>query len=219
MTSYFGIIPSDELKSDIQLAQANRNSSEPQYPLRDKISLRLTDELIDTLLAKLVHEFPPSEKRDTVEENSGKIRSIVGKMLQQLLGKTDNTQVLESLAFMEKSLFIDNEGNQRIGMELPDALVNDIKASFAEVLAGNGKAQRETLVKLQKSFADALIHHFMTEYNKTLGLGMVKRGVASVATSAVSTVVHFVIGKLIPSLSQTELEVFAKYYGALLIQK
>jgi hypothetical protein len=212
MTSYFGIIPSDELKSDIQLAQANRSSSEPQYPLRDKISLRLTDELIDTLLAKLVHEFPPSEKRDTVEENSG-------KMLQQLLGKTDNKQVLESLAFMEKSLFIDNDGNQRIGMELPDTLVNDIKASFAEVLAGNGKAQRETLVTLQKSFADNLIHHFMTEYNKTLGLGMVKRGVASVATSAVSTVVHFVIGKLIPSLSQTELEVFAKYYGALLIQK
>jgi hypothetical protein len=47
----------------------------------------------------------------------------------------------------------------------------------------------------------------MTEFNKTLGLGMVKRGVASVATSGVETAVHIVINKLIPALSQGELEV------------
>ena len=38
MTSYFGILPSATLSQDIQLAQANRDSKEPQYPLRDKIS-------------------------------------------------------------------------------------------------------------------------------------------------------------------------------------
>lgn len=219
MTSHFGLIPSDELKSDIQLAQANRNSSEPQYPLRDKISLKLTDEMVDQLLVQLVQHFPPSEKRDQTEELAGKIRSIVGTMQKQLLGKVDNKQVLESLAFMESSMFTDNAGNQRIGVVLSDDLVNQMKASFAEVAAGNGKAQREALVNQFKAFSDALIQHFMTEFNKTLGLGMVKRGVASVATSAVSTAVHFVIGKLIPSLSQAELEVFAKHYDALLVQK
>lgn len=219
MTSYFGLIPSDELKSDIQLAQANRDSSEPQYPLRDKISLKLTDEMIDNLLVHLVQQFPPSDKRDQTEELANKIRSIVGTMQKQLLSKVDNKQVLESLAFMEGSLFTDNAGNQRIGVSLPDDLVTNLKKCFAEVEAGNGKAQRETLVALQKSFADNLIHHFMTEFNKTLGLGMVKRGVASVATSAVTTAVHFVIGKLIPSLSQGELEVFAKHYDSFLTQK
>lgn len=219
MTSYFGILPSATLSQDIQLAQANRNSKEPQYPLRDKISLQLTDELIDTMLVHLVQQFPPSDKRDTTEELAQKIRSIVSTLMKQLLGKASNEQVLESLAFMEKSLFIDNEGNQRIGTQLPDALVSDMKKSFAEVAVGNGKEQRDALTQQFKSFADALIQHFMTEYNKTLGLGMVKRGVASVATSGVETAVHIVIKKLIPSLSQAELDVFTKHFDQLLVQK
>ena len=219
MTSYFGILPSATLSQDIQLAQANRNSKEPQYPLRDKISLQLTDELIDTMLVHLVQQFPPSDKRDTTEELAQKIRSIVSTLMKQLLGKTSNDQVLESLAFMEKSLFTDNEGKQRIGTVLPDSLVNDMKKSFAEVAAGNGKEQRDALTQQFKTFADALIQHFMTEYNKTLGLGMVKRGVASVATSGVETAVHIVIKKLIPSLSQVELEVFTKHFDQLLVQK
>ena len=219
MTSYFGILPSAGLSQDIQLAQANRNSKEPQYPLRDKISLQLTDELIDTMLVHLVQQFPPSDKRDTTEELAQKIRSIVSTLMKQLLGKASYVQILESLAFMEKSLFIDNEGKQRIGTQLPDALVSDMKKSFAEVAAGNGKEQRDALTQQFKSFADALIQHFMTEYNKTLGLGMVKRGVASVATSGVETAVHIVIKKLIPSLSQAELDVFTKHFDQLLVQK
>ncbi|WP_038343743.1 hypothetical protein [Acinetobacter sp. A47] len=219
MTSYFGILPSASLSQDIQLAQANRDSKEPQYPLRDKISLQLTDELIDTMLLHLVQQFPPSDKRDTTEGLAIKIRGIVETLMKQLLGKASNEQVRESLAFMEKSLFTDNEGKQRIGTALPDSLVNDMKKSFAEVAAGNGKEQREALTQQFKTFADALIHHFMTEYNKTLGLGMVKRGVASVATSGVETAVHLVIKKLIPSLSQAELEVFTKHFDQLLVQK
>ena len=219
MTSYFGILPSAALSQDIQLAQANRDSKEPQYPLRDKISLQLTDELIDTMLVHLVQQFPPSDKRDTTEELAQKIRSIVSTLMKQLLGKTSNDQVLESLAFMEKSLFTDNEGKQRIGAVLPDNLVIEMKKSFAEVAAGNGKEQRDALTQQFKSFADVLTHHFMTEYNKTLGLGMVKRGVASVATSAVETAVHIVIKKLIPSLSQAELDVFTKHFDQLLVQK
>ncbi|ENV36673.1 hypothetical protein AYK86_13240 [Acinetobacter venetianus] len=219
MTSYFGILPSASLSQDIQLAQANRDSKEPQYPLRDKISLQLTDELIDTMLVHLVQQFPPSEKRDTTEGLAIKIRGIVETLMKQLLGKASNEQVLESLAFMEKSLFVDNEGQQRIGAVLPDSLVADMKKSFAEVAAGNGKEQREALTKQFKAFADALIQHFMTDFNKTLGLGMVKRGVASVATSGVETAVHIVIKKLIPSLSQAELDVFTKHFDQLLVQK
>jgi hypothetical protein len=48
---------------------------------------------------------------------------------------------------------------------------------------------------------------------------MMKRGVASVATSGVETAVHVVINKLIPGLSQGELEVFAKHFDKLLVQK
>ena len=140
-------------------------------------------------------------------------------MMKQMLGKTSNEQVLESLDFMEKSLFTDNAGQQRIGLVLPDSLVSEMKKSFAEVEAGNGKAQRENLTQLFKTFSDAQIKYFMTDFNKTLGLGMVKRGIASVATSAVETAVHIVIKKLIPSLSQQELLVFTQHFDQLLIQK
>ena len=219
MTSYFGIIPSESLSQDIQLAQAKRNSKEPLYPLREKISLKLTDELLNQMLLQLVQQFPPSEKRDTTEGLAIKVRGIVETLMKQLLGKAPNEQVLESLAFVENSLFTDNEGNQRIGTLLPDQLVRDMKHSFAEIAAGNGKEQREALTQQFKSFSDALIQHFMTEYNKTLGLGMVKRGIASVATSGVETAVHLVIKKLIPSLSQNELKVFAQHFDQLLVQK
>ena len=100
MTSYFGILPSATLSQDIQLAQANRDSKEPQYPLRDKISLQLSDELLDNMLIKLVQQFPPSDKRDTTEKLAIKIRGIVETLLKQLLGKAPNEQVLESLSFM-----------------------------------------------------------------------------------------------------------------------
>jgi hypothetical protein len=97
------------------------------------------------MLVNLVQQFPPSDKRDTTEELAQKFRSIVSTLMKQLLGKAPNEQVLESLSFMEKSLFTDNEGQQRIGTVLPDTLVSDMKKSFAEVAAGNGKEQRDAL--------------------------------------------------------------------------
>ncbi len=219
MTSYFGIVPSDELKSDIKLAQNNRNSSEPQYPLRDKISLKLNDELIDNLLVKLVQQFPPSDKRDTAEKLAGYVRGTVSVLLKQLLGKAPNEQVLKSLEFLEASTFTDNEGNERIGLELPDDLVSQLKASFAEVYAGNGKAQREPLAHQFKLFADKIIKHYMTDFNKTLELGLIKRKASDFATSAVSKAVHIAIDKLFPSLSQAELSAVAQHFETLLVQK
>ena len=219
MTSYFGIIPSDELKSDINLSKSNRGSSEPQYPLRDKISLKLNDELIDNLLVKLVQQFPASEKRDTAEKLAGYVRSTVSVLLKQLLGKAPNEQVLKSLEFLESISFVDNAGNSRIGAALPDDLVNQLKASFAAVHAGEGKQQRAALATQFKLFADQIIKHFMTDYNKTLDLGLIKRKAAELATSAVGKAVHIAIDKLIPSLNQAELEAVATHYDSLMVQK
>lgn len=219
MTSYFGIVPSDELKSDIELAKSNSNSSEPQYPLRDKISLKLNDELIDNLLVKLVQQFPPSEKRDTAEKLAGYVRGTVSVLLKQLLGKAPNEQVLKSLQFLQESTFKDNEGNERIGVELPDDLVSQLKATFAEVHAGNGKAQRGALAHQFKLFADKIIKHYMTDFNKTLELGLIKRKASDFATSAVSKAVHIAIDKLFPSLSQAELSAVAQHFETLLVQK
>lgn len=219
MTSYFGLVPSDELKNDIDLAKTNRDSSDPQYPLRDKIALKLNDELIDNILIQLVQQFPPSDKRDTAEKLAGYVRGTVRVLLNQLLGKAPNEHVLTSLEFLENSTFADNQGTTRIGVELPDDLINQLKASFAEVHAGNGKAMREPLAHQFKLFADKLIKHYMTDFNKTLELGLIKRKAAEFATSAVVKAVHMAIDKLFPSLSQAELSAVAQHFDNLLVQK
>ena len=59
----------------------------------------------------------------------------------------------------------------------------------------------------------------MTDYNKTLDLGLIKRKAAELATSAVGKAVHIAIDKLIPSLTQAELEAVATHFDHLLIQK
>ncbi len=46
----------------MQTGIANKNSSEPLYPLRDKIALQLNEEIIDNVLIQLVQHFPASEK-------------------------------------------------------------------------------------------------------------------------------------------------------------
>lgn len=219
MTSYFGIVPSDELTSDIDLAKSKRGSTEPQYPLRDKISLKLNDELIDNMLVRLVQQFPASEKRDTAEKLAGYVRSTVSVLLKQLLGKAPNDQVLKSLEFLESSTFVDNAGNSRIGATLPDDLVSQMKTTFAAVYAGQGKEQRQALATQFKLFADQIIKHFMVDFNKTLDLGLIKRKAADLATSAVAKAVHIGIDKLIPSLSQAELEAVARHFDDLLVQK
>lgn len=219
MTSYFGIVPSDELSSDINLAKTKRGSSEPLYPLRDKISLKLNDELIDNLLVKLVQQFPASDKRDTAEKLAGYVRSTVSVLLKQLLGKAPNDQVLKSMDFLDASTFVDNAGTTRIGTQLPDDLVSQMKASFAAVYAGQGKEQRQALATVFKLFSDQIIKHYMTDFNKTLDLGLIKRKAAELATSAVGKAVHMAIDKLFPALTQAELEAVAHHFDSLLVQK
>jgi hypothetical protein len=52
--------------------------------------------------------------------------------------------------------------------------VTNLKNSFAEVKAGN-EVDRRVLSEQYKQFADATIRHFMTDFNKTLDLGMIKQ--------------------------------------------
>jgi hypothetical protein len=56
----------------------------------------------------------------------------------------------------------------------------------------------------------------MEEFNKTLDLGMMKRGLAGAAKGVISTAVHVAIDKLIPALSEDELKTFTSHYAQLL---
>ena len=211
---FFGFIPSAELLTSIQTGQEKKNSSEPLYPLRDKTALLINDEIIDGILTELVRRFPPSDKRDTAEKLAGYIKSTVAVLLKQLMGKSSNDVVKQSIEFSEKSLFKDAAGNFRVGETLDANLVTNLKNSYAEIKAGND-VNKAALAELYKQFADATVHHFMNDFNKTLDLGMIKRKAADFGSTAVIKAVHIAINKIIPNLNKDELLVLAEYHDTL----
>ena len=211
---FFGFIPSAELLTSMQTGQEKKNSSEPLYPLRDKTALLINDEIIDGILTELIRRFPPSDKRDTAEKLAGYIKSTVAVLLKQLMGKSSNDVVKQSIEFSEKSLFKDAAGNFRVGETLDANLVTNLKNSYAEIKAGND-VNKAALAELYKQFAEATVHHFMNDFNKTLDLGMIKRKAADFGSTAVIKAVHIAVDKIIPNLNKDELLVLAEYHDTL----
>ena len=211
---FFGFIPSAELLTSIQTGQEKKNSSEPLYPLRDKTALLINDEIIDGILTELIRRFPPSDKRDTAEKLAGYIKSTVAVLLKQLMGKSSNDVVKQSIEFSEKSLFKDAASNFRVGETLDANLVTNLKNSYAEIKVGND-VNKAALAELYKQFADATVHHFMNDFNKTLDLGLIKRKAADFGSTAVIKAVHIAVDKIIPNLNKDELLVLAEYHDTL----
>ena len=211
---FFGFIPSAELLTSIQTTQEKKNSSEPLYPLRDKTALLINEEIIDSILTELVRRFPASDKRDTAEKLAGYIKSTVAVLLKQLMGKSSNDVVKQSIEFSEKSLFKDAQGNFRVGEHLDAGLVTNLKQSYAEIKAGN-EVNKAALIESYKQFAEATVRHFMSDFNKTLDLGMIKRKAADIGSAAVIKAVHIAVDKIIPNLNKAELLALAEYHDTL----
>ncbi len=220
MRSFFGFIPSEQLMNTIQQAQAqmNQNDKTPLYPARDKIVEGINKELVDNLLVKLVEFLPPSDKKDTMTKLANFIQGSVRTLVGQLLSKVDNEQAKKSIVFIENSMAKDSAGIKRIGFAIPESLMAQMQASFAEVEAGRGKEQRAAIAEQFKLFVDLLLKHYMDDFNKTLDLGMIKGKLANVTKSGVSKALHVAIDKLIPSLHQQELAQFTQHYGAMMFK-
>jgi hypothetical protein len=218
MTAYFGFTPSETLKKNIEIAleQSKKNTGEPLYIIRDKVSLGITDELIDAALTQLANILPPSDKKETMEKLSGFIRSTMQTLMKQLLGKETNEKVLKSVSFLTLSTHT-KDGQFKVGCVLDDDLIRRLKAIFALAQAGGDTTVlRPELTKLQKQMADQCIKHFITDFCDSLQLGFFKRNAMSLAQGATTKAIHFAINKLVPSLSTEELAVFAKHYDSLM---
>lgn len=211
---FFGFIPSAELLTTIQTAHQNKNSSEPLYPLRDKTALLINDEIIDAILTELVRRFPTSDKRDSAEKLAGYIKSTVAVLLKQLLGKASNDVVRQSIEFSEHSLFKDSQGQYYVGEALNTALVSHLKQNYAHIKADE-EIDKQALSNLYKQFAEATVRHFMSDFNKTLDLGLIKRKAAEIGASTVIKAVHITTDKIILNLSKDELKAMAEYHDTL----
>ncbi|WP_326519112.1 hypothetical protein [Acinetobacter sp. CAAS 2-6] len=212
--AFFGFTPSEALLNDIQTIIEKKKSKELLYPLRDKIALQINEEIIDALLTGLVRNLPRSEKTEVAEKLAGYVKSTVAVLLKQLLSKADNTVVQQSIAFSEHSLLQDPQGQYKVGQPLDAGLVTNLKHSFAEIQAGRG-VNKAALAELYKQFADEAVRHFMSDFTKTLDLGIIKRKAADLGAAGVSKAVNIAIDKLIPNMNKDELIALAKYHDSL----
>ena len=206
---FFGFIPSEALLESIQTGHQKKNSSEPLYPLRDKTALLINDEIIVATILGPVHLFPASDKRDTAEKLAGYVKSTVAVLLKQLLGKSSNDVVQQSIEFSEKSLFQDASGAYRVGENLDATLVTNLKSSYQDIKAGND-IDKTAFATLYKQFAEATVRHFMNDFNKTLDLGLIKRKAADLGSMAVIKAIHIAIDKIFPNLTKEELGALAE---------
>lgn len=215
MTAYFGFPVSEPLQKNIEIA-LSQTSGGPLYIIRDKVSLAITDEIVDASMSQLAHLLPPSDVKDTIEKLANFIRSTMQTLMKQLLGKASDEKVLTSLNFLTRSTTT-KDGQLRVSCVLPDDLVIRLKELYGQVQAGvNDAAIREELTTKQKQMADLCIQHFVVDYCETLDLGFFKRNAMSIANSATIKAVHFAINKLVPSLNGEELAIFAKHFDSLL---
>src|SRR5690606_11764380 len=97
---------------------------------------------------------------------------------------------------------------------LHDALPIYLKHSYAEIKAGN-EVNKAALTESYKQFAEATVRHFMSDFNKTLDLGMIKRKAADIGSAAVIKAVHIAVDKIIPNLNKAELLALAEYHDTL----
>ncbi len=206
---FFGFIPSEALLESIQTGHQKKNSSEPLYPLRDKTALLINDEIIDATILGPVHLFPASDKRDTAEKLAGYVKSTVAVLLKQLLGKSSNDVVQQSIEFSEKSLFQDASSAYRVGETLDATLVTNLKSTYQDIKAGND-IDKTAFATLYKQFAEATVRHFMNDFNKTLDLGLIKRKAADLGSMAVIKAIHIAIDKIFPNLTKEELGALAE---------
>jgi hypothetical protein len=218
MTAYFGFTPSETLKNNIELAfkQAIDLTGEPLYIIRDKVSLGITDELIDAALSQLAQILPPSDKKETMEKLSSFIRSTMKTLMKQLLGKDSNEKVLKSISYLTLSTHT-KEGQFKVGCQMDDHLITKLKGLYAKVqVEENTTATRQELIIVQKQMADLCIKHFITDFCESLDLGFFKRNAMGLAQAATTKAVHFAIHKLIPNLNPVELTLYAQHYDSLL---
>ncbi len=211
---FFGFIPTEDLLNSIQTGQQKKNSSEPLYPLRDKTALLINDEIIDATIFGPVRLFPASDKRETAEKLAGYVKSTVAVLLKQLLSKSSNEVVKQSIEFSEKSLFKDAAGNYRVGEALDAGLVTNLKMAYAEIKAGND-VNKAAFSELYKQFAESTVRHFMNDFNKTLDLGMIKRKAADIGAAAVIKATHIAIDKIFPHLTKEELGALAEAHDSM----
>ncbi|MEC9444435.1 MAG: hypothetical protein VX408_05135 [Pseudomonadota bacterium] len=220
MAHYFGFVPSDKLKVLISEAEQVVASNEQveYYPYRDALTHQTARDLTDNLLVGLVEIIPNPERQAAMRKIVATIERATDTLLNILLGKENNEDVLPSFHFLkDQATFIDNEGVKRIGFKLSETDVRTIVEGFAAITPEH--VDRAKFKTALETMNDATLTHFVSRYAETLKLGMIKRKSVPVAKSAIDKGMNMALNKLLPDLPNDSLNRLANYYRPFIIEK
>ena len=220
MSYYFGFVPSDKLKSLISEAEQVVASNEPvdYYPYRDALTHQTARDLIDNLLVGLVEIIPNPERQAAMRKIVAMIERSTDTLLNILLGKESNEEVLPSFHFLrDQATFIDNEGVKRVGFKLSDADAKTVNNGFAAITPEH--VDMKAFKKALETMNEATLTHFISRYAETLKLGMIKRKSVPVAKAAIDKGMNMALNKLLPDLPDRSLNRLADYYRPFVVEK
>ncbi|MGA6102171.1 hypothetical protein ACPESL_08680 [Psychrobacter pocilloporae] len=220
MAHYFGFVPSDKLKVLISEAEQVVASNEQveYYPYRDALTHQTARDLTDNLLVGLVEIIPNPERQAAMRKIVATIERATDTLLNILLGKESNEEVLPSFHFLkDQATFIDNEGVKRIGFKLSETDARTIVEGFAAITPEH--VDRAKFKTALETMNDATLTHFVSRYAETLKLGMIKRKSVPVAKSAIDKGMNMALNKLLPDLPNDSLNRLANYYRPFIIEK
>ncbi len=220
MAQYFGFIPSDELNNMINEAERIIASDEQvdYYPYRNELTQRIARELIDNLLIGLIDVIPNPERQAAMRKIVHTVERATQTLLNVLLGKDKNEDIIPSFNFLKnESMFLDNEGERRVGFQMSDEAAQTVNEGYAAVTPDHVdltkfKAALETM-------NEEALTHFITHFTETLKLGMIKRGSIPVAKAGIDKGMNLALNRLLPQLPDAGLNRLAGFYRPFFIEK
>lgn len=220
MAHYFGFVPSDKLKDLISEAEQVVASNEniEYYPYRDALTHQTARDLTDNLLIGLVEIIPNPERQASMRKIVSTIERATDTLLNILLGKENNKDVLPSFNFLrDHATFTDNKGVKRVGFKLSETDAKTIVEGFAAITPEH--VDRTKFKTALETMNEETLTHFVSRYAETLKLGMIKRKSVPVAKSAIDKGMSMALNKLLPDLPDSSLNRLANYYRPFIIEK
>lgn len=219
MAYYFGFLPSDKLSQMIKEAEHIISSHEhtDYYPYRNDLTQQIASELIDNLLVGLIDVIPNPERKASMKKVVSTVESATEKLLNVLLGKDTNEDVMPSFNFLkEQSMFIDNDGLRRVGFQLPNSAAQKINQGFT-IIPQQAVDAVQFKTALETMNEEALTH-FISKFTETLKLGIIKRKSIPMAKAAIDKAMTMALNKLLPQLSDEGLNRMSRFYSPFIVQ-
>lgn len=220
MTYYFGFEPTEDLSEQIDHANHIISSGEKvtYYPIRNKISQQIGRELIDSMLVNLISFIPDPERQEKMRGLIIKIEHATESMLNMLLGKDKNHEVIPNFEYMKnETVFEDNSGVMRVGFQLKEATAKTILEGFEATTPES--VDKEKLTQALFAMKDAVLEHFIIRFAETLPLGLIKRKSVPIAKSGINKIIEMAIHRLLPQLSTEALNRLVDFYRPFIVKK